>query len=614
MKDDNGKKKRKSSFFALFMQMLFGSRVSNASIMEEEQIQSPFKTIMREFFRRKLTIVGLVGFFTMLLASTIIPFFWRLDLREHDASQRDQAPSMNMMRIPRSIRNTIDMVSAGPGYGVALTHDNRLHAWGTVRTVAQPLLDEVPQTHRPIREISTGTYHAVAVTVDGHLLSWGNNDPSMLMNAVPPEIQGRVVTAEAGNRMTIAITTDNQLHSWGGTRQNRDMVAATGRVPRTEVPVMVRSNGLTFGVLTASGNVYILMRTPHMLRDVPEEIQGRIVDFTMTELNIAALLDDGTVAVWGDPSKDLLMNVPAHIHGRVTAIESGREHFLVLLNDGTVYGWGIEQNNRLRIPRNLSNVVAISVANDHNYAMLADGSITTWGLRGFIFGTDFMGRCVWTRMWGGGRYTLLIGMVAVIVQGIIGVTLGGFGGYFGGKADMFIMRFAEVVGSLPFLPIAIILQWRFRGHFGEIGSMIFVMVVLGVLSWPPLMRLVRAQFLQARASEYVLAARALGVKQVKLIFRHIMPNVASMAIVSLTLALAGSMLTETGLSFLGFGVSSTYPTWGNILNAAGENTLMLRNQWWAWVFPAIALVTVTLSINFVGDGLREATDPRSQGR
>jgi len=143
--------------------------------------------------------------------------------------------------------------------------------------------------------------------------------------------------------------------------------------------------------------------------------------------------------------------------------------------------------------------------------------------------------------------------------------------------------------------------------------MVFLMIVLGILTWPGLMRLVRAQILQARESEYVLAARALGVREFKLIFRHIMPNVISAAIVLLTLALAGSMLTETALSFLGFGVSEPTPTWGNMLTGS-NNSIVLREQWWRWVFPAIALVTVALSINLVGDGLREATDPRSQGR
>jgi len=349
------------------------------------------------------------------------------------------------------------------------------------------------------------------------------------------------------------------------------------------------------------------------IRHVPEEIQGRIVDFALADNHVGAVLDNGDVVVWGTLGS-VLFQVPDEIQGRATGIGAGRNHFTVLLSDGSVASWGDNINGRTNAPR-LNNAVAVFVDGDHNYAMLEDGSITTWGLRGFIFGTDASGRCVWTRLWHGGRYSLLIGMIAVLVQGTIGLLFGGFSGYFGGKVDMFFMRLAEIVGSLPFLPIAVILQFRYRHTFAlrPIAGMVFLMFVLGVLTWPGLMRMVRAQVMQSRDSEYVLAARALGVKQLKLIFRHIMPNVASVAIVMLTLALASSMLTETGLSFIGFGVSEPTPTWGNMLTGA-NNSIVLREQWWRVLFPAVALVTVAISINLVGDGLREATDPRAQGR
>jgi len=593
------------------MGMMFGERVSKISILEEEQVQSPFKTMAKEFFRRKLTIVGLIGFFTMLLASTIIPFFFPIDLRDQDAGQVNQRPSMNMMRIPRSIRGEIAMLAAGPGYGVGITHDNEVHVWGTVSVIARPLLNP-PQPGRPISHVSVGPYHAIVVTEDGHVYSWGNNNATFDIHSVPPEIQGRVVMAEAGMRMTVAITDDGQLHAWGGVPMNRREMAAIGRVPRTETAVQIESNILTFGALTEEGNIHILIQTPHGLRDVPAEIQGRVVDFAMTGGNAVAVLDDGTMVVWGDPTSTAIMNIPDELQGRVVNVDAGRDHFTVLLNDGTVASWGDNVHGRTNAP-NINNAVSIFLAGDHNYAMLSNGSIETWGLTGFLLGTDHWGRSIWTRLWHGGRYSLLIGFAAVMVQGFIGLLLGGFAGYYGGKIDLIIMRLGEVVGAIPFLPLAMVLQFRFRHVFGPIGGMMFLMVVLGVLTWPALMRLVRAQILQTRESEYVLAARALGVREFKLIFRHIMPNVISAAIVLLTLALAASMLTETTLSFLGFGVSEPTPTWGNMLTGA-NNSVVLRDQWWRWLFPAISLITVAISINLVGDGLREATDPKAQGR
>ena len=605
------KKERKGSWFGSLLSMLFGERVGKMSIMEEEQVQSPMRTIIKEFFRRKLTIIGLTGFTTILLASTIIPFFFPIDLRETDSGQVNVRPSRNMMRIPREIRGDIYMMAAGPGYGVAITHDNVVHVWGTVSRISEPLLTP-PQPGRPIAYVSAGPYHALLVTEDGYVYSWGNENPAFDIHGVPAAIQGRVVTAEAGMRVSVAITDDGQLHSWGGVAMTRREVAATGRVPRAATPVQVESNSLTFGVRTEEGGLYVLMQTPRGIRDVPDEIQGRIADFAMTDNNGIALLDDGTLVSWGDPTNFSLIEIPPEVQGRVVSIGAGRGHFTVLLDNGSVVSWGDNVNGRTNAP-NLNNVVAISIAGDHNYAIQSNGDIATWGLRGFILGSDHVGRCVFTRLWHAGRYSLLIGMIAVIVQGFIGLLLGGLAGYYGGKVDMFIMRLGEVVGSLPFLPIALILQFRFRHVFGEISGMVFLMSVLGMLAWPFLMRLVRAQILQAKESEYVLAARALGVRQFKLIFRHIMPNVVSAAIVLLTLALATSMLTETTLSFIGFGVSEPTPTWGNMLSGS-NNSIVLRDQWWRWLFPAISLVTVAISINLVGDGLREATDPKSQGR
>ncbi|MCL2499256.1 MAG: ABC transporter permease subunit [Defluviitaleaceae bacterium] len=576
--------------------------------MNEELVQSPVKTIIKEFFRRKLTILGLVGFFSMLLASTIIPFFFPMELHDFDIGQFNQPPSMNMMRIPRAARGNIRLLDAGSGYGVGVSFDNEIHVWGTVGSHARPLLSP-PQPNRPISGVSAGDYHALAVTEDGYVYAWGDQNAVFQLNDVPPGIQGNVVTAVAGRRFSVALTRDGRLHTWGNWADLGRL--STGRMPRDANPVQLEANWLTAGVRTGDGYVYILLATTREIRYVPEEIQGWIADFAMADNHIGAVLDDGTVVVWGI-SGNPVMDIPDGIQGRAVSIGAGRDHFTVLLNDGSVASWGSNVHGRTNAPT-VRNAVSVTVAGDHNYVMLENGGVRTWGLRGFIFGTDAHGRCVFTRLWHAGRYSLLIGMVAVMVQGIIGLLLGGLSGYYGGKVDMFLMRFQEAVSSIPFLPIALILQFRFRDNFGEIGGMVFLMVVMGLLNWPGLMRLVRIQILQAKEAEYVLAAKALGVKQAKIIFSHIMPNVASAAIVLLTLALATSMLTETTLSFIGFGVSEPTPTWGNMLSGS-NNSVVLRDQWWRWAFPAVSLVTVAISINLIGDGLREATDPRTQGR
>ena len=607
MENKENIKKQTGNFLSSAIGMLFGRRPKVLSLMEEEQVQSPGKTILKEFFRRKLTIIGLIGFFSFLLLSTILPIFFPLELRDFDIGQFNQPPSVNMMSIPRDIRGNIALLDAGPGYGVAVTNDNELRFWGTVNLTDAPL-STPPVPQGDIVHISAGDMHALALTSSGHVYSWGNNNRAFDIHSVPSAVQGRLTAVSAGRRFTVAVTDDGRFHSWGNTADLGRISAS--RFPSDAFGVQVETNWLTAGVRTDDGHLYILMSTSREFRYVPYEIQGRVIDFAMTDENVGAILDDGTVWVWGLAANQT-MNVPERIQGLAVDIEAGRDHFTVLLSDGTVESWGHNMHGRANAP-GIGDAVAIAVGGDHNYAIREDGNISTWGLRGFFFGTDGLGRCVFTRLWHAGRYSLLIGFIAVLVAGVIGLTLGGLSGFYGGKLDMFLMRLQEAVSSIPFLPLAVILQWRFRHVFGPVSGMMFLMVVLGSLMWPPLMRLVRGQILQAREAEYVIAAKALGVRQLKIILRHILPNVASAAIVWLTLSLATSMLLEGTMSFIGFGISEPTPTWGNMI--AGISSVILRDHWWRWVFPAVSLVTVALSINLIGDGLREATDPRSQGR
>ena len=209
--------------------------------------------------------------------------------------------------------------------------------------------------------------------------------------------------------------------------------------------------------------------------------------------------------------------------------------------------------------------------------------------------------------------TMTIGAIAVIISVIIGVIIGGFSGYYGGKVDNILMRFAEIVASIPFLPFAMILSAIVGNSLSEIQRIAVIMVILGVLSWPSLARLVRAQILAEREKEFVTAAKAMGIKEIAIIFKHILPNVITVVIVDTTLAFASCMLTESSLSFLGFGVIEPTPTWGNMLNGSQASTV-IQNYWWRWVFPSLALSLSTISINLIGDGLRDAIDPRSNDR
>lgn len=222
-------------------------------------------------------------------------------------------------------------------------------------------------------------------------------------------------------------------------------------------------------------------------------------------------------------------------------------------------------------------------------------------------GTDDLGRDVWSRLIYGGRVSLSVGLVAVTIYTTIGIVLGAVAGYRGGWIDGFLVWLTDVVLSFPSLLIIVALV-------ALIGPSVFnVMLVIGLLGWPSTLRLVRSQFLDIRDNDFVTAARCIGVSPARLVFRQILPNTLAPVIVTATFGMASAILTEAGLSFLGLGVQVPIPTWGSMLNAA-KSLLVIESMPWLWLPPGLMIVICVLCINFMGDGLRDALDPRSSRR
>ena len=224
-------------------------------------------------------------------------------------------------------------------------------------------------------------------------------------------------------------------------------------------------------------------------------------------------------------------------------------------------------------------------------------------------GSDHQGRDLFRRILEAGKVTLTVGAISVIISGIIGIFVGGLAGYYGGKTDLILMRVAEVFQSIPFLPLAITLSFIIGNRLPTELRMVMIMLILGILNWPSLARLTRGQVLVARENEFVTAAKALGVKERTIIFKHIMPNVFAVVLVNLTLSLATCLLIESSLSFLGFGISEPNPSWGNMLSNLGSE--VLRSYSWRILYPSLALSIAVISINLIGDAFRDAIDPKS---
>ena len=230
------------------------------------------------------------------------------------------------------------------------------------------------------------------------------------------------------------------------------------------------------------------------------------------------------------------------------------------------------------------------------------------------FGTDDLGRDIFARSLWGGRVSIAVGLTAVIIAITLGMTIGSLAGYFG-RLDNPLMRLTDLFLSLPILPLLLIIIYLFRdtlrAMFGpEIGIFIMIVTVIGVLQWMPVARLVRAQFLSLKQKEFVEAARAVGDTDSRIIIKHIVPNVLSPVLVAATIGVGGAILTESTLSFLGLGFPPDVPTWGRLLYDA-TNFIEIAPHW--VLFPGFLIVITVLSINYVGDGLRDALDPRKTG-
>lgn len=217
-------------------------------------------------------------------------------------------------------------------------------------------------------------------------------------------------------------------------------------------------------------------------------------------------------------------------------------------------------------------------------------------------GTDDLGRDVFSRLLMGARISLSVGVVAVAIQLVIGVTLGLMAGLWGGKFDALVMRGVDIMLSIPtiFLILAVLAM---------LGPNIYnVMAVIGLTAWPGLTRLVRGECLSIREREYIQAAKISGVSAPRILFVHLLPNVIAPILVSATLGVAGAILTESALSFLGLGVQPPTPSWGNILTIGRD---YLHIAWWLSVFPTSAILVTVLCLNLLGEGLRDVLDPRS---
>lgn len=616
--------KNKKEFFLKrwFKRCFLGAR-PELSTEEEERIQTPMRAMLSSFVHKPLAMIGLFVFLGIFVFVLVGPHYWPLDLSDQDATLTNLPPSNDMMAVPEEMQKAgIVDIAAGNTYGIGTDVNGQLYIWGHTRITDKIDMADIPdEVHAAdLVYIAAGTDHAVAVAEDGQVYVWGNtrlqqdkfsSDMTKAMKKGGKDWE--VIQLEASNQFSAIVTSDGNLYLWGNGNMADIKIRSKyqGKIAKVALTENEYICLMTDGTVAYTG--YKDKNSP--FARIPAALDGKkVVDIAATSKTVAAITEDGQVVVWGNPSRGEaavpeLAGKPVHLYG-------GRYHYTALLDNGDVVTWGDNKYHQLDVPDEANaadNLTNIFVSNYQNYALGADGKLYTWGLKGFTLGTDGLGRDMLTRIVNGGRVTMTVGAISVVIATILGVLFGGLAGYFGGHLDILIMRIAEIVGGLPFIPFAMILSAVIGTKLDPTQRMYLIMVVLGVLSWVPTCRLVRAQILAQREMEYVTAAKAMGIREGTIVFRHILPNVISLLIVSMTLDFATCMLTESTLSYLGFGIPLPTPTWGNLLNGA-NNSIVIQQYWWQWVFPAAIFGVCTICINLIGDGLRDALDPKALER
>lgn len=585
-------------------------------VLKEEAVTSPGKMAVKNFFSNKLGVIGLLGFLAITLVVFIGSSFLDYDPYYSQGIMKNIAPGAGYMDVPSQLQDEgIKSISVGTTFSVGVSEAGNVYTWGHEIARNQPMPQEVIDNQGNIDQAAAGDNHIIVLTNDGEVFGWGENNHGQA--EIPDNIlefaqeDGGIAEIGASDLYSVILTEAGTIKVWGAT------------LPTGLNLISSDYDGQVAEFETASTNMLIRLKDGRVVvfgtkgsevdTSRPEEITDgttSVVEIGRMRYSGVAITEDGESLVWGS-SLDNAHSMP-EMEGTVTKAVSGREHITVLTDTGRVYSWGNDNYGEIDYPDG-DDYVDVFAGYFNNYAVKEDGSVDTWGLNGFIMGSDEQGRDLFTRLVHGGKMTLIIALVAVAIQVVLGIIVGVVSGFYGGVIDNVLNRFGEIISSFPFYPLVITLSALLPVDTDQYDRLIMVMVILGVLGWPSIARLVRGEILAEREKDYITAAKALGLKETKIMAAHMVPNILSIIIVRATIGYATTLLTEAGLSFLGFGVQNPYPSWGNILTAS-NNIQVLEVYWWRWIFPGLAVFLTALTVNLIGDALRDALDPKAQER
>lgn len=627
--------KKKSNFLRSLRRMFTGTAMEHT--VENERYDSPSKLAVKRFFRKPLATAAVIILICMFLFVFIGPLLYPVDLSYVESLHTNVAPNMSMMKLPGVMKENPVSISSRGSFTLGLDQAGNLHTWGYFNTFSSNEQQNVMKIPAAVQNsnivlAAAGTDHCIAIADDGTMYAWGeyNNGQygydgrmaDMCQYLQPEEfVNGKVDVANVkqlicGNQVTAVLMKDGTLYAWGNSMSGAQNLESIYKIIKQEGKALEKvcfTNSDLFAIttdgklLTGKNKQYEYYKGQNTQQLIGDR---KVVDMVASGDCVVLLLDDNQILTLGSEAAE-----PNPEGERVTGLSAGSRHFTLTTESGKVIAWGNGKLGQTDVPETLTQTGAVDTvisSGFQNYAFKDGKFVDSWGLKGYVFGTDDMGRDVFTRVVNGGRMTMTIGAVAVIVSTIIGVIIGCISGYFGGMVDLLLMRVTEIFSAIPFLPFALVLSAVLQNsNLKEDVRIFIIMVILGLLSWTGLARLVRGQVLSEREKEFVTAAKSMGIREKRIAFKHILPNVISVILVSVTLDFATCMLTESSLSYLGFGVQLPRPTWGNMLDGC-RDSLVIQNYWWRWLFPALFLSLAVICINVIGDSLRDVLDPKSE--
>ena len=532
------------------------------------KVLSPSALIAKRFFRNRLAVVGLVILIAMFLFSFVggvVSPYGQDESFYTDTSLNTQYAGITETTSLRYI------AAPGAEFG-ALVQSN---ANAAIREGASSFERDgvsyaIEQPAPNVYTFSTGGQVVAYASTNVVSVPSGAETPNFDFQLAAVTAVANLDADDAAGSADAAATTDASATADG---------AAADDVATAEGEVSAEAATATDGTFTYGGATY----TVNKVGDVTDASGTTVA--TVSPFVISA--SDGNTQIPNDLRAELLSAVENDVSEVAYTDSEGAEHTYSISYDAysSVY----------KITETTSNRV---------YDRYASPSAEHW------LGTDGNGMDMLTRLMYGGRVSLIIGFIVVFIAAGLGVIMGGISGYFGGWVDNLIMRVVDVFYCLPSYPIIIILGSAMDAmRIDSWTRMIYLMLILGFLSWPSIARLVRGQILSLREQEFMLATEATGISVPHRIIRHLIPNVMPQLIVSCTMSLGSTIITEATLSFLGLGVKFPFASWGNIISDV-NNAFVMTNYPFIWIPAGICLLLTVLGFNFVGDGLRDAFDPK----